>query len=318
MLLSLDPNTQHADMASRYYGGSGGSRTATKRSWTDDEGDYDGLSTGPIYGKRRLEDEDDSYFSDTPDIDGEEDEPCVPDPDLIRQPSPRRIPSTSTASRSPSRGVRFGRGSKIETGPTPSNPSRTQQPLRSAMSPERSMRSASTTEGPEDRLERIFTTNRHQQESASSSSRKPGPDLVSLSESDRDDMVCKLMHNLRDLIWAFAGEVLRDLHPKLAARAINIWLCDVDFAPAFRYIGMLALGGPRGRADWDELMADKQCLQALILGVVGRALKEHVFGALWFGGSEKEIGQLETLEAKGAEMDGTLSSFEAACHCTGP
>jgi len=176
------------------------------------------------------------------------------------------------------------------------------------MSPERSIgspqNSASTIEGPYEAAK----NKRLRQGSATSSSEKPGLDLLTLSDPDRDDKVCEAMHHIRSLIWVFAGDLLHTLDPRQTSQALNVWLSDVNFGPTFRYVGMLAMGGPLGEKGWDIMLADRQCLQALVLGVLGRALKEHVFGALWFGGSEKEIKQLEALEIKGAEMDGMSSS----------
>ena len=41
-----------------------------------------------------------------------------------------------------------------------------------------------------------------------------------------------------------------------------------------------------------------------MLGVLGRALKEHVFGAQWFGGSTKEIKELDSLKMADRQSDG--------------
>lgn len=171
------------------------------------------------------------------------------------------------------------------------------------MSPERSIRSASTIEGPWDSAE--HSNKKLRQQSPTGISDQPGLDLVNMSDAERDNRVCDAFHHVRELIWRFAGDLLHDIDPEQTNKTINVWLQDVNFAPTFRYVGMLALGGPSGRLGWDKMMADGQCLQALILGVVGRALKEHVFGELWFGGSKTEIDHLDALQVKGEEMDGT-------------
>lgn len=58
-------------------------------------------------------------------------------------------------------------------------------------------------------------------------------------------------------------------------------LCgNVEIAQLLSYIGCLALAGPKGVQSWHELLEDKEPLQALIVGIVGAALKEHLFSEL--------------------------------------
>ena len=39
---------------------------------------------------------------------------------------------------------------------------------------------------------------------------------------------------------------------------------------------------------WEELLTQGETRRALAIGIVGRALKEHVFGDLWFGATPAE------------------------------
>jgi hypothetical protein len=42
----------------------------------------------------------------------------------------------------------------------------------------------------------------------------------------------------------------------------------------------------------------------LIVGIIGTALKEHVFSELWFGGTDDEIRALEELQEKQKHDEG--------------
>jgi hypothetical protein len=41
------------------------------------------------------------------------------------------------------------------------------------------------------------------------------------------------------------------------------------------------------------LLVNAESRASLMVGIIGTALKEHVFSALWFGGTEKQIEELE-------------------------
>ncbi|EME82946.1 uncharacterized protein MYCFIDRAFT_90185 [Pseudocercospora fijiensis CIRAD86] len=74
-------------------------------------------------------------------------------------------------------------------------------------------------------------------------------------------------------------------------------------AQVVRYIGCLAIGGPKGEDGWAELLADQGCRKALVVGIIGRALKEHVFGSLWFGATAEQLTRLEDMERSRVMMD---------------
>ncbi|CAK3747409.1 Hypothetical predicted protein [Lecanosticta acicola] len=82
-----------------------------------------------------------------------------------------------------------------------------------------------------------------------------------------------------------------------------------------RYVGCLAMGGPNGNKDWEELLTHGDTRQALVVGIIGRALKEHVFGDLWFGGSpeqKEEIAAREESERFRDQLDGFARTRERA------
>lgn len=56
------------------------------------------------------------------------------------------------------------------------------------------------------------------------------------------------------------------------------------------------LGGPNGVKDWEELLTQGETRRALAIGIIGRALKEHVFGDLWFGALPVEKNMMSNLE----------------------
>lgn len=82
-------------------------------------------------------------------------------------------------------------------------------------------------------------------------------------------------------------------------------LCDdVSNQQLIRFIGCLALAGPNGVDSWKDLLADKQSLQAVTIGIIGAVLKEYVFSALWFGGTPANINELQELQKEQKDRDG--------------
>lgn len=68
--------------------------------------------------------------------------------------------------------------------------------------------------------------------------------------------------------------------------------------------GCIAVGGPNGREGWEELFFDPEWRQAMVCGIVGRMLKEHVFADLLFGCSERASAQLHEQEFDGRNGEG--------------
>lgn len=131
-------------------------------------------------------------------------------------------------------------------------------------------------------------------------------------EEARDREVCRRVHDLRALIVEFAREYAcetsrRYTRPQNIARD----LCrNARNAQLIRYIGCLAYGGPNGVQDWDNILAGSETMAALVTGIISTALREHVFAALWFGGTTDEIEELEKLEDKQKDDDGeTLLTY---------
>jgi len=73
------------------------------------------------------------------------------------------------------------------------------------------------------------------------------------------------------------------------------------------YVGCVAMGGPNGRAGWRQLIEDPMLRKALVCGIVNRVLHEHVVSSLCFGADEALIGELEAMEQRQVDKDGTGS-----------
>ncbi|KXT15697.1 hypothetical protein AC579_116 [Pseudocercospora musae] len=97
--------------------------------------------------------------------------------------------------------------------------------------------------------------------------------------------------------------------PPAAPTFFRDLLAKPENAQLVRYIGCLAIGGSKGEAGWQELVSDQACRKALVVGIVGRALKEHVFGSLWFGATADQLKQLEDMERSSqmVDKDGVLA-----------
>lgn len=71
-----------------------------------------------------------------------------------------------------------------------------------------------------------------------------------------------------------------------------------------RYIGSIAMGGRKGEEGWKELLTDAEARKAIVMGVVARALKEHVFGDYLFGADDELREKLESIDTSGTTHDG--------------
>jgi hypothetical protein len=117
-----------------------------------------------------------------------------------------------------------------------------------------------------------------------------------------DDHVCTKLKDIQALI-ADLAEAFPNTNPPAKMNLLDRLLVPEN-ARTVRYIGYLALGGPDGRTSWERLLADRDARKALVWGIVGRALKEHVFGALWFGATDDQQSKLEAHEQRSTDKDG--------------
>lgn len=57
-------------------------------------------------------------------------------------------------------------------------------------------------------------------------------------------------------------------------------------------IGCVADGGPRGVKGWLDIFKEPFERQALVSGIIGKVLEEHVFASLCFGATPKQLEEL--------------------------
>ena len=117
-----------------------------------------------------------------------------------------------------------------------------------------------------------------------------------------DNDVCDKVNTIRRLAIEFA-ETCPHFKPSQNADMLD-HLLRGENEKLVRHIGCLAMSGPRGKEGWKELLADRSCRRALVFGLVGRVLKEHVFSQLYFGGSKHLIDKLKKQEEELAHLDG--------------
>jgi hypothetical protein len=135
------------------------------------------------------------------------------------------------------------------------------------------------------------------------------PELKDVTdEALRDDEVCRRVHELRADVVDFARGFVHDNSGKVRTEHCLKDLCsDFRHAQLIRYVGCLAQGGPDREASWRELLTNPECRVALVVGIIGTALKEHVFSELWFSGTDEQIEELEALQEKQKHGEGVLT-----------
>lgn len=123
-------------------------------------------------------------------------------------------------------------------------------------------------------------------------------------EFDTDTKFCERMYALRDSVENFAR-----LFPAMQDEAFFDELVHSDHAELIWYIGCLSLAGDEGEASWKKLLADGECRKALVVGIVGRAVKEDVFSALYFGPPDHLVRELQEQEILDVNHDGQWFLF---------
>lgn len=125
-----------------------------------------------------------------------------------------------------------------------------------------------------------------------------------MSALQRDEEVCRRVHQIRAQIVDFAQAYVAVIVKRARRTSVEFLCSDVGNAKLIRYIGYLAQAGANGLDSWKELLTDNDCLTAIVVGIVSMALKEHVFSALWFGGTPEQIEGVHKLEEEGKDEDG--------------
>ena len=71
-----------------------------------------------------------------------------------------------------------------------------------------------------------------------------------------------------------------------------------------RIAGCIAVGGPNGDAGWFELFETEEIRLQLVVGIIWRALREHVFHAYLFGATDQQLFRLIRMDAHDQEDEG--------------
>lgn len=114
-------------------------------------------------------------------------------------------------------------------------------------------------------------------------------------DNDKDTILCQGIFSLIEDIQVFAKMFVRE-NIIMAPAEFMDGLLKKENEQLIRYIGCLAIGGKEGKKAWEELLTSPDKREALLFGIIGRALKEHVFSDLWFGGSPEEWRDLSEKE----------------------
>ena len=119
-----------------------------------------------------------------------------------------------------------------------------------------------------------------------------------------DEWVCEKINQLTSMIRDFA----QSFPPVSTHRLPDVLdqLLKRENDQLIRYIGCLGIGGKDGMQGWQRLLGDTTCRQALVSGIIGRALKEKVFGELLFGAPDEIAEMLSKMEYDQAQQDGNL------------
>ncbi|QIW97913.1 hypothetical protein AMS68_003431 [Peltaster fructicola] len=124
------------------------------------------------------------------------------------------------------------------------------------------------------------------------------PELAQYSE----EAICQQLHSLRARIVSFSGLfVLPVVH---RTRPLDALLSSAANRVTVAFASALLLGGPDGKESWERFFDDTPSVQALVVGLVTRALKQLVFDVLHFGATETEQKRLDAFENESAKLHG--------------
>lgn len=121
-----------------------------------------------------------------------------------------------------------------------------------------------------------------------------------LMAESQDLTVCQTMDTLKQMIQQYA-----EGFPDLSGASDPLsHLLQPQHAETISYVGCLAFGGPDGIDSWKQLLQSSGTHKAVIFGMIARALKEHVFGALWFGATPQQERELNKIQEDLLDKDG--------------
>lgn len=118
------------------------------------------------------------------------------------------------------------------------------------------------------------------------------------TDPDPDPTICARINDLVQGIQTFARETFTSgTAQELDDQDVFLdLLLQPEHKQLVRYITCLSMAGKGGEQAWVEFFKDESCCRAVVAGIVGRALKEHVFNDLFFGASDAQRARLEETE----------------------
>ncbi|KAF2215584.1 hypothetical protein CERZMDRAFT_93988 [Cercospora zeae-maydis SCOH1-5] len=125
----------------------------------------------------------------------------------------------------------------------------------------------------------------------------------------KDELLVRGIEQLKQKLQAFASNV--PWIPETETRYTEELLKSAD-QELVRYIGSIAMGGRNGEDGWEELLTNAEGREAIVMGVVARALKEHVFGDHLFGADDELRKKLESIDTSGQTHDGFVRTQDRA------
>lgn len=126
---------------------------------------------------------------------------------------------------------------------------------------------------------------------------------IEATELAQDQIVVNMLQHLTDQIHQYC-EYCRPQYEPAGDEGPITEIFDYWQPETIRYAGCLATGGSKGREGWEDVFKDADCRAALLYGVIARALKEEVFGALMFGATEDQAKALSDTERQQVNRDG--------------
>ena len=244
------------------------------------------------------------------------------------------LPSSFSRETSPGKNVHWGKGSRIISGPTVSDPERrSQSPTRSALRwppLDDEEEELDDRHGPSAQLmDDLCLADRADSPTRGSAKKNPydpkklppgvgqvrvnptfntklsknlGQTLSSPGKGTVDEQVCDKIDRLRksiaQLVTYFPSR------SKKARSDVLSQLLVPENKQLIRYIGSIALSGDNGAESWQELLTGENSRQAVIWGIIGRALKENVFDELYFGAWPELERKLASMEREQVQQDG--------------
>lgn len=237
--------------------------------------------------------------------------------------------TTVTIINPPSKQVHWGRGKRIISGPTLSDPERrSQSPTRSALrrtsqEPDdsddssdwicpveaqmRAERRNASTPSPQANVKNYETYELVSEPpsvgiiSGKGAATRPKPQPIS-TKDETDEIMCKQLDDLKAMVREFVSSF--QTRPKHARTDVLSQLFRPENELLVRYVGSIAMGGGSGSKGWQELLTDETSRRAVVWGVVGKTLKENVFDQLYFGAWPELETKLQKMEQAQALQDG--------------